>query len=312
MENLRLSFQVVLPLFLMLALGYGVRCLKLMDDKSLRMANNLVFRVFLPIMLFMNIYNARGKVVFRPALALFAMGCVLATFLLAFLLIPRLENENARRGVLIQGIFRSNFILFGVPLTVSLLGEGNEGMTSLLIAVVIPLYNVLAVVILEYYRGGRPDGGKILKGIVTNPLIIASLLAILFLLTGLRFPAVIEKTAGDLGGVATPLALVILGASFRFEKVRGYARQLLLGVAGRLVVVPLLFLPLAVLLGFRGAELTALLAMLASPAAIASFTMTQQLGGDDELAGQLLVFSSAFSMVTIFLWVLVLKQLCLL
>lgn len=308
MENLLLSLEVVLPLFLMLALGYFLRRISMVDDGSLRIMNNLVFRVFLPVLLFINVYHTDIGTVMNPRLILFAAACVAGSFLLLFFLVPLFEKDNCRRGVLIQGIFRSNFILFGLPVTIALCGEENSGVTSMVIAVIIPLFNILAVFALEYFRGGRFRSGKALRGIVTNPLIIASLLGVLMLASGWKLPAVMEKTAEDIAGVATPLALVVLGGSFEFSSVHGRGRQVGAGVLGRLVAVPAVCLPIAAVLGFRGPEMVALMALLASPTAVSSFTMAQQMDGDAELAGQLVVFGSLFSILTIFLWTFLLKQ----
>ena len=308
MENLLLSLDVVLPLFLMLALGYFLRRISMVDDGSLRIMNNLVFRIFLPVLLFINVYHTDIGTVMNPRLIFFAAACVAGSFLLLLFLVPLFEKDNCRRGVLIQGIFRSNFILFGLPVTIALCGEENSGVTSMVIAVIIPLFNILAVFALEYFRGGRFRPGKALRGIVTNPLIIASLLGVLMLASGWKLPAVIEKTAEDIAGVATPLALVVLGGSFEFSSVRGRGRQVAAGVLGRLVAVPAVCLPIAAVLGFRGPEMVALMAMLASPTAVSSFTMAQQMNGDAELAGQLVVFGSLFSILTIFLWTFLLKQ----
>lgn len=309
MENLLLSLEVVLPLFLMLTLGYFLRRIQLVEDGSLRVMNNLVFRVFLPVLLFINIYRTDIGAVMNPRLILFAASCVAGSFLLLFFLIPIFEKDNRRRGVLVQGIFRSNFILFGLPVTIALCGEENSGVTSMVIAVIIPLFNILAVFALEYFRGGKFRPDRVLRGIATNPLIIASLSGVLVLSLGWKLPSIIEKTAEDIAGVATPLALVVLGGSFEFSSVRGRRRQVLAGVFGRLVAVPAVCLPIAAALGFRGPELVTLMALLASPTAVSSFTMAQQMDGDAELAGQLVVFGSLFSILTIFLWTFLLKQL---
>lgn len=308
-ENLLLSLKVVSPLFLLMALGALLRRCRLWDSHTVKVMNNVTFRVFLSLMLFVNITHANLADAFSPRLAAFGVVAIAAAFLLLCLLVPRLESEPSRRGVLVQGIYRSNFIIFGLPLTVSLFGQEAGGITSLLIAVIIPIFNLFAVLSLEMFRGGRPDFKKILKGIVTNPLIIGAVAGLLVLVSGLRLPAALDKTASDLAAIATPLALMILGASFEFRAVRGNIRQLVWGVAGKLLIMPGIFLPIAIALGFRGAELSALLAMFASPTAVSSFTMAQQMEGDADLAGQIVVFSSGLSVVTVFLWVFFLKQL---
>lgn len=308
MENLILSVNVVLPLFLLMAAGYITKQLKLYDKQSHTVMNRLVFRLFLPMLLFKNIYQTNLNTEFNGKVFIFAVVSVLLMFGLLFAVIPLIEKDNRRRGVLIQGIGRSNFVIFGMPMAETLCG-GNMATTSLLVAIVVPMFNVLSVIALEVFRGGKIDVKKILLGIVKNPLIIASLLGFIFLLAGIRLPAPIEKAVVDLAGIATPFALFLLGGALEFSRVGGNLRPLLIGVTGRLIVMPAIFITAAVLLGFRDVELVSMMVLFMAPSAVSSYTMAQQMGGDGELAGQQVVFTTAFSIFTIFLIVLLVKNL---
>lgn len=308
MDNLLLSIRVVLPLFLMMVIGYLLRQRNLWDDKTLSVMNNVCFRIFLPVMLFLNIYQTDIADVFNPKLILFSAVSVIILFSALFFIVPSFEKMDCRRGVLIQGMYRSNFILFGMPVTIALLGEGNAGCTSVLIAVIIPIFNVLAVFVLEYFCGEKSDYKKVFKGILTNPLIWGALIGGLFKMLNIAIPLPVETTLKQISGLATPLALLILGGSFHFQKVSGYLKQLTAAVTTRLFVIPAIFLPIGIMLGFRGAELIALLTLFGSPAAVSSFTMACQMGGDSELAGQIVVFSSAFSVLSMFIWIFIFKQ----
>ena len=149
MENLILSFEVVLPLLIMMMLGLFLRSVHLVSDSTVKQLNNVVFRVFLPVLLFCNVYHCDLNGTIRPRLMIFAPVCVIISFFLTFAVICLAEKINARRGVLIQGIFRSNFIIFGLPVTISLYGEEAGGIAALLIAVIIPIFNVFSVAALE-------------------------------------------------------------------------------------------------------------------------------------------------------------------
>lgn len=308
MDNLILSFNVVLPLFLCILLGYFLRRIRMVDTPSLNTMNKLCFKVFLPIYLFNNIATTNLSAAFNGKLLAVAYLGVLAQFVLLMLLIPWLEKENPRRGVLIQAMFRSNFALFGLPLALSLCGTEKVGPTSILVGLTVPLFNILAVVSLESFRGGRPSMKKMAKGIVTNPLIIASLLGIAFNLLDFTLPSAVQKSVNDLGSVATPLSLVALGGSFTVSKVKEYKKQLTIGVLGRLVLSPLLMVSVGILLGFRNELLIPLLIMSGAPTAVSSFPMAQQMDGDGELAAGLVVFTSGFAIFTMFVWIFVLKQ----
>lgn len=308
MDNLILSFNVVLPLFLCIMLGYFLRRIHLVDTPSLNTMNKLCFKVFLPIYLFNNIATTNLAAAFNGKLLAAAYLGVLGQFVLLFLLIPRMEKENPRRGVLIQAMFRSNFALFGLPLALSLCGTEKVGPTSILVGLTVPLFNILAVVSLESFRGGKPSVKKMAKGIATNPLIIASLIGIAFNLLDFTLPSAVQKSVNDLGGVATPLSLVALGGSFMVEKVKEYRKQLTIGVLGRLVFSPLIMVSVGILLGFRNEMLIPLLIMSGAPTAVSSFPMAQQMDGDGELAAGLVVFTSAFAILSMFVWIFVLKQ----
>lgn len=309
MDNLILSFNVVLPIFLCILLGYFLRRIHMVDTPSLNTMNKLCFKVFLPIYLFNNIATTNLAAAFNGKLLATAYLGVLAQFALLMILIPRLEKENPRRGVLIQAMFRSNFALFGLPLALSLCGTEKVGPTSILVGLTVPLFNILAVVSLESFRGGKPSVKKMAKGIATNPLIIASLIGILFNLLDFSLPSAVQKSVNDLGGVATPLSLVALGGSFTVSKVKEYKKQLTIGVLGRLVFSPLIMVSAGILLGFRNELLIPLLIMSGAPTAVSSFPMAQQMDGDGELAAGLVVFTSALAILSMFLWIFILKQL---
>lgn len=291
-----------------MAIGYIIKRTGMMNETSVKQVNSVIFKIFLPLLVFLNIYNTELAESFNSKLLLYAVAGVLIQFVLSLCLVILVEKENSRRGVMLQGMFRSNFVLFGIPISTALFGEQAAGLAAILIAVIIPLYNVLAVISLEIFNGRRPNILKILLGIVTNPLIIGSVVGVLFLLFHIELPTVLYETVSDISGIATPLAFIILGASFNFGDVGKYARELSLVLGCKLVFFPVLFLGIALLLGFRDAPLAVLLTVFGAPIAVSSFTMAQQMGGDHALAGQLVVFSSIFSIVTMFLFIFLLKE----
>lgn len=308
MNSFALAFSTVCPLFLMMVLGYLLRRIGMFTEDFLRQLNKVSFQVFLPMILFINVYDSDFSAAFQTQLLVFAILCVAVMFIILMLLIPKFEKNNLRRGVMVQGIFRSNYILFGLPMAESLFGPSSIGTTAVLIAFVIPLFNLLSVVALEFFGGGKINIKRMVKGIATNPLILGALAAFIFVLTGLRMPAVLEGTIRDISKIATPLALIILGGSFAFSSLRKNWKSLIFAVGGKLILVPLCFMILSIVVGYRGVELGALLTMLASPTAVSSFTMAQQMKADEELAGQIVVVGSICSIVTIFFWILALTQ----
>lgn len=302
------SLSVVFPMFSLLALGYVLRLCGMFDDEFLKKLNNFCFKVFLTTILFQNIYQSDFQKDFSLPLLILAFASVLLSFLLPMLIVPRFERDPKRRGVEVQGIFRSNFILFGIPMCAALFGEDNLSVVSILIAFVVPLYNVLAVVSLSAFSDQKVSAKRVLLDIVKNPLIIASLVAFFVVATGIRLPSLLEKSVSDVAKVATPLSLIVLGGSFTFRGALRHRKPVLWSVVGRLILIPAIIIPITVALGFRDEALGAILAMSASPTAVSSFTMAQSMGADGELAGEIVVAGTAAAVLTIFLWVMLLKS----
>lgn len=311
MENFILSFNVVTPLFIIMSLGYYLKYIKLLDKQTLNVMNSVCFKFFLPILLFFNIYQSDVKSSFNINLITFSISSIVILFVVLCFLIPKIEKDNKKRGVMIQGIFRSNFVIFGMPIATSIYGEGNIGTTALLIAVIVPLFNLLSVISLELFRDGEINLKKILKGIITNPLIIASAIGILFVTLNITLPTFIEKSVSDIAKIATPLSLILLGGSFSFSHIKEYLNHTIIIVFNKLIFVPLIFIPIAIKLGFRGIELLTILLIFAAPVAVSTFQMSKQMDGDSILAEQSIVFTCLFCIPTVFLWILTLKQLSL-
>lgn len=313
MDNFIISLEVVLPLFFMMAVGYTLRRALSLDDQWIRTTNKVVFRILLPLLLFRNMMESDLTGAFTPetlGLIVFAAAGVLLTFLALYLIIPRLEPENARRGVMIQGILRSNMALFGIPVALSIYGEGNIAVVTLLVSFIVPLFNVTAVLALKLFQGGKPQWGHILRDIVTNPLILAIAAGTAFNLLHVQLPAPVQSAAWGLAGCATPISFLVLGASFTFASAAKNRRALMGVVLARLLLVPLVWLAIGALLGFRGQSMLALLMLFAPPTAVSSFPMACAMGGDADLCSEIVVFTSAFSVLSIFLWVFALKSLC--
>lgn len=304
-----ISANAVLPMCLVMALGYGTRRLGWIRREEISAINKIAFRIFLPCLLYYNVYCSDLSGSFDPLLMAYAVGGVLLTFGLSLGYTLLTEKLPERRGVMIQGMFRSNYVIMGIPVATALLGADQLGTVSILIAVVVPLFNMLSVIVLEVFRGQKPKPLHILGQIAKNPLVIGSVLGILALVAGIRLPHILEQTIQNISAIASPLQLFLLGAFFQFSGLKTYRRELVTVSAAKLIVVPGLFLGLGALLGFRGVASVSLIGVFASPTAVNSFTMAQQMGGDAELAGDIVVTTSAVSIPTMFLWIFLFKSL---
>jgi len=311
LNHMLVAVNAVLPSFLIIALGLYIRSRGKLDDKSLGKFNSIAFRVFLPFQIFKNIYDSPLGESFDLKLVLFVFFGLLLAGALALVTAIVTEPRRDRRGVMAQGMFRGNYVLLGMPLIESLFGAAGTGLAALMIAINIPIYNVLSVIFLELYAGGEINVRKMVKDIVTNPLIDATVVGLIAKAVHLpidAFPAA-ASALKSLSGVATPLCLFILGASFAPAGIRGYARSLWITVAFKLLVIPGLALAAATALGIRGVGLAVVMISFGAPTAVNSYTMARELGGDSELAAGIVVVDTALSCLTLFGWIVLLRSL---
>ncbi len=309
LENLIVSLNAVLPFCIILVLGYVVKHLNILDDNAIKKTNNLVFKIFLPVQVFMNIYTADILSAFNASHLIFAAVTIFIGVGALTLIVPLIVKENSKRGVIIQGCFRSNYILFALPIVTRLYGPQGAAVASILIATVVPLYNILAIIILEKYSNKeRTPLSQLIVKIVKNPLIIGCVVGAIATLIKLEMPQVINDTMLELSAVASPLMILLLGTSFNFTSTKRILKPLIAVVFIRLIFYPMIFISIAVAFGFRGIELSALMLTYASPTSVTSYLMAGQMGGDAELAGNIVVYSTILSAFTIFLWIFTLKQ----
>ena len=215
MENFLLALNVVFPMFFLMMLGVILKRIKMVDERSLTVMNSLIFRVFMSTLLFLSVYNIGDLSAFSAKnlkLMLYAFVSILLVLVLAWLIFVRLIADKKRLAVMIQGVYRGNFILFGLAIAGSLYGDAGLGIVSILTVVTIPTFNILAVIILEYYSGKEISRKKLIKQVSKNPLVIATLIGILFLASGIKLPKPIYKSLNDISKIATPLAFIVLGS----------------------------------------------------------------------------------------------------
>lgn len=308
-SNFVIALEAVLPIFIIMGVGMFIRKQGLVDDYDVRKMNKVVFDVFFPVLMFSNLYGKDISHSLDVRLMVFAVAAVLIVYALTVVFVMKIEKNQKTRGAMIQAIYRSNFVIMGIPVVENIFGSEYLTLPSVLITVIVPIYNVLAVITLEVFRGGKPQAVHILKQLAKNPLILGALAGVISVIFDWHFPAVIESTISSMSGVATPMALLTLGAFFDLKSVGKRKKDIAICVVGRLAVIPALALTAAVILGFRDIEFVTLIAIFTSPSAVSSFPMAQEMESDAELAGDAVVFSSMFACFTMFIWIFVSKSL---
>lgn len=309
MDSLFLAMNVVIPLVVYMAVGAVIRKCRILDEENFKKLNEMLFRVMIPLALFFDVYDSDLRSVFQPKLFIFTGVMLILVYIVAFSVTSRLVHEKSDAATITQGIYRSNYVLFGGTIAASLCGEEGAAVAAALAVVAVPLVNILAVILFETLRGGKVKKGQLLFRIFQNPLVDAGIAGAVLNLLNLQLPDVIEAPLVVLGDIATPLALVTLGGLLSFRSMVSHKKYLFITVLCRLAVVPFFGVLTAILFGFRNEALVALFAVFASPTAVASAPMAQSMGGNGALAGEIVVVSSVCSILSIFLFVMGLAEL---
>ena len=316
--------NAVLPIVILVIFGYILKRLNVFSDSFLNTANSLVFRIFLPVLLFSNIgfIDQASFLNINWNVVIFSVISIILLFFLGLIIVLLFVKDNKQKGVILQSVFRSNYAIIGIPLceflTVNMDSSSSSvaiGLATIVAAFSVPLFNSLGVIALSVFD--KEENTKInikdlLKKIAKNPLILGVVSGLLFL--GIRMIFIelgidlsvsnmssnfLYKAVKNIASIASPLALIVLGGRFKFSSVKRLAPQIVLGTALRTVIVPLIFLMVGYLLGFRTLEFPTLIALFATPAAVSSASMAREMNQDSELADQLVVWTSIISIFTI-------------
>ncbi len=312
MSDLLFSANVVVPIFLLIMLGYGLTRCKLWDEHFLKIANEVCFKCLLPVLLFYNVASANIFEVFNGKLILYACLCACTLCGLLFLIIPLIVKDNKRRGVMIQGTFRSNFLLFGVPLGLSIGGAEGSVLAAVVASFYVPVINMLSVISLYAYSDAKDKNLKAaLLGILKNPLVIGGVSGLVFSLIrnyiGFEIPVMLDTTLDNIKSTATPLAFLILGGDLKFGSMLRNIRFSVISVLGKTVVIPAVMLVISAFLGFDQLEMAILLAVFATPNAVSSYAMARNYEADHELAGEIITLGTCLSIFTIFVFITLAK-----
>lgn len=334
MSTFLFACNAVLPIILLIVLGYYLRKKNVYHDEFLKCGNRFVFQVALPALLFYNVYEIESFQEIQWPVVIYGCGMTILIFLAGIIFVCLHTKDARKRGVLLQCIYRSNFAIIGIPLAESIGGSAGVKTAAVLSAFSIPTYNMLAVIALSMFQTEGLDKKEALRQVVVkickNPLIRGVFLGLLCLLVRSLQPKdaatgkcivtlqgnlpFVYQAIRNVGAIASPFALIVLGGNFHFEEVRGLAKDIAFGTVWRVVLTPAIALSIAVVLSnhtglfhFTNAEYPAFVALFGSPVAVASAIMAGEMNGDAELARQLVVWTSICSMFTIFITVVIMR-----
>lgn len=320
--------NAVLPILLMILVGYGLKCIKWVTADFAKLGNKLVFNIFLPVMLFINVYNIESLADIKWDIVIYCCVIICLLFIIGYFVAVFATKVPERRGVLMQSLYRSNYAIIGIPLSEALGGAAASAVTSIVSAFAIPFFTIFSVISLTMFmKGERQSKKQILKDIFLNPMVIGVALGMVALciraLQNELFGEVVFSlqddtqflytTLNNIKAMTSPFALLIMGTQFEFSAVKNLFKEILAGTLGRIVLAPVLGVGIAYLLStYTGllscgpSEYPALIALFGSPMAVSGAVMAIQMKNDEQLSTQLVVWPSLFSILTIFLTVCIL------
>ena len=310
MENLIFSLNATIPIFLMMLLGMLFRKLGWMDEVFAAKMNKFVFLVPLPVLLFEQLATVDFSEVWDIKFILFCF-VVTAISITISTLISMLWKDRSIKGEFIQATYRSSAALLGIAFIQNI--YGTAGMAPLMIIGSVPLYNIMAVVVLSVFKPGNNSFDKALvkktlKGIVTNPIIIGIVAGFVWSALKLPMPLILHKTVSSIGATATPMGLMSMGATFEMKKATSKMKPTLVAVFMKLVGFCAIFLPMAALLGFRNEEMIAILVMLGSATTVSCFVMARNMGHEGTLSSGVIMMTTLLSAFTLTMWLDVLRS----
>ncbi len=310
MENLIFSLNATIPIFLMMLLGMLFRKLGWMDEVFAAKMNKFVFLVPLPVLLFEQLATVDFSEVWDIKFILFCF-VVTAISITISTVISLLWKDRSIKGEFIQATYRSSAALLGIAFIQNI--YGTVGMAPLMIIGSVPLYNVMAVVVLSFFKPGNNSFDKALvkktlKGIVTNPIIIGIVAGFVWSALKLPMPLILHKTVSSIGATATPMGLMSMGATFEMKKATSKIKPTLVAVFMKLIGFCAIFLPVAAMLGFRNEQLIAILVMLGSATTVSSFVMARNMGHEGTLSSGVIMMTTLLSAFTLTMWLDVLRS----
>ena len=309
MDSLIYSLNATIPIFLVIAAGYFLRYKGMLDEHFINVANKFNFQVTLPVMLFTDLAETDFAASFDLKYVGYCFFVTLVCVLVIWGLARVFLKDKSIIGEFVQASYRSSAAVLGIAFIVNICGD--SGMAPLMIIGAVPLYNIFAVIILTF-EGKQAGEGRIKKAfldILKNPIIISIVLGFLYSVLEFPMPAVFGATLDHIGKMATPLALICIGAGFEGRKAIKMIRPTILAAMIKLVIQPVLFLPLAAALGFTGDKLVAAIIMLGSPTTPTCYIMSRNMGHEGVLSSSVIVVTTILSSFTITLQVFIVRYL---
>ncbi|MDO4198508.1 MAG: AEC family transporter [Erysipelotrichaceae bacterium] len=303
MKSLVVALNVVLPMFILMSVGYIGRIAGFFNEESLHKLNRFTFTFLISSTLFKNIYGSSLKESLNPTVTIVFFIGFFISLIMGYVVAKSISERKDQIPVITQGIFRSNVALYGLAVIQFLYNKTSIPVISGALAIMAPTFNIASVLCYSLLNGSKADIREILMTIIKNPLIIACVLAFIVNGINLKLPEFLLSAVSSLSACASPMGLIVLGGTFRLDKFSENIKQVMTTVFFKNFVVPLIGLGIGILMGLRNENLAAILILFATPTAISSYAMAESLGGDGDMAGEIVMLSTAVSVFSVFIFV---------
>lgn len=313
MDSFLYSLNATVPVFAVMIAGYIFRKIGLLNDAFVSVANKFVFKVCLPCMLFLDLWETDIRNNFDGTYIGFCAAVTLISIVVIWGMAKWLLKDKTEVGAFVQVAYRSSAAILGIAFIQNIYGD--SGMGPLMIIGAVPLYNIFAVTILTFESNDastKQDKSRIKTAffnILKNPIIIGIVLGLLASLLQVKLPGMVTKSIDYMGKMASPLALIAIGAGFEGRKALAKIKPSLAATFIKLIGLAAIFLPIAVWLGFRDQELLALVIMLGSPSTPTAYIMAKNMHGDEVLSSSVIVMTTFLSAFTLTMWIFLLRYL---
>lgn len=311
MQNIIFAFTCIAPLFIQILLGAFLRRRKVIDQRFIDTSSDFVFQYLFPLVMFRQIYQTDIISNINPVFVGYGILVCIVIGALLWLIAPHFIKDRQTCGAYMQGSYRSNCVLMGVSLSINVFGESGAMPTIMLLPFASIVFNVLSLSFLTAFSPDRKKMGirSILPAVVKNPIVIGAVSGIIVSLLHIPFPPFVSEVIDDLAAMATPLALICLGGQMKLKNLYAKPALILSGSFIKLVLSPLIaIVPALIFFEFTSYEMGALFFIFGSSTAISSFVMAKVMKSDDNLASLMVIYSTIFSGITMFLWIFALKN----
>jgi hypothetical protein len=309
LSDLLFSLGIVLPLFMVIVLGYGLKRINFISDAFAANGNKMMFYIGLPVIVFRSIYRADIRELFDPGFVIAMTVITVVTAVAIWIFATPLIKDKPVRGAFVLSSFRGNQAFLGIPLMMNLAGDAGVIRVTMVVTFVLPIANILSVLLLASTcsKDKKVTVGGVLLTIIKNPIVITAAIGLGLVLPGIKLPMVADVTLDYIADMATPLALICIGASMKFTGFDKKFKYAVIGSFVKIVALPIAFALIGYLFGFRGYDLAAMTILGGVPSAIAGYSMVVEMGGDGYVASTIVLISTMLSAFTLTLIIYVIR-----